>query len=140
VATKKLLRVPPGRASFCHAAEVARAHLAAVSEGRKGENYLLGGADASYATVVQTMAELIPAQNKFKCTPAFALRVVARVLEWASFVTDKEPLLTPESAAYLSSDVVCRTDKAIAELSYRPVPLRTMLEDCYHWMISEGLL
>jgi dihydroflavonol-4-reductase len=39
----KLPAVPPGRCSFCHAAEVARAHVAAAERGRTGENYILAG-------------------------------------------------------------------------------------------------
>jgi hypothetical protein len=54
--------------------------------------------------------------------------------------TGREPLLTPEGAAYLSANVICRHDKAVRELGYRAVALRTMLEDCYRWMQAEGLL
>ena len=36
--------VPPGSLPFCHVREVAKAHIAAFERGRKGENYLLGGA------------------------------------------------------------------------------------------------
>jgi hypothetical protein len=48
--------------------------------------------------------------------------------------------VTPESAALLCANLVCRSDKAIRELGYRPTPLQTMLEDCYRWMVAEGLL
>ena len=54
-ATGKLPAVPPGGGSFCHGAAVARAHVAAVEKGRTGENYILGGADASYRDVVRTL-------------------------------------------------------------------------------------
>ena len=54
--------------------------------------------------------------------------------------TGREPFVTPEGAAYLSANVICRHDKAARELGYRAVPLRTMLEDCYRWMQAEGLL
>lgn len=30
--------------------------------------------------------------------------------------------------------------KAEQELDYQPVALRAMLEDCHHWMQTEGLL
>ncbi len=59
---------------------------------------------------------------------------------WVSWFTGKEPLVTPESAAFLSADLVCRSDKAVRELGYRPLPLRTMLADCYSWMVAEGVL
>jgi dihydroflavonol-4-reductase len=48
--------------------------------------------------------------------------------------------VTPESAAFLSASLVCRSDKAVRELGYLPVPLRVMLEDCYQWLVAEGIL
>ena len=62
------------------------------------------------------------------------------VPEKALAMRDKEPLVTAESAAFLSASLLCRSDKAIRELGYRVVPLRTMLDDCYQWMVAEGLL
>jgi nucleoside-diphosphate-sugar epimerase len=139
-AAGKLSRVPPGRASFCHAAEVARAHVAAVQNGRTGENYILGGADATYAEVVRIIAELLHQPVNVRTVPPFWLRAAGRVLSWTSHLSRKEPVLTPESAAFLSASLLCRSDKAIRELNYRPVPLRTMLEDCHRWLVEEGLL
>jgi dihydroflavonol-4-reductase len=136
----KLSRVPPGRASFCHAAEVARAHVVAVERGRTGENYILGGADASYAEAVRIIADLLQQRVNVRTVPPIVLRTAGRVLSWISRLSRKEPLVTPESAAFLSASILCRCDKAIRELNYRPVPLRTMLEDCHRWLVAEGLL
>ncbi len=136
----KLPRVPSGRASFCHAAEVARAHIAAVERGRTGENYILGGADATYAELVGTIAELLGKKVKVRTVGPVLLRMAGRVMGWTSRFRDKEPLVTPESAAFLSASLLCRSDKAVRELDYRPVSLRTMLEDCYRWMVAEKIV
>ena len=139
-AAGKLPRVPSGSASFCHVAEVARAHLAAVNHGRTGENYILGGTDATYAEAVTIIGELLGRPVKVRTVPPVLLRGAGRVLGWLARLTGKEPLVTPESAAFLSANLLCRSDKAIRELGYRVVPLRTMLADCYRWMVAEGLL
>jgi dihydroflavonol-4-reductase len=136
----RLPRVPPGQASFCHAAEVARAHVAAVEHGRTGENYILGGADATYAEAVRVVGELLRRPIKVRVARPVLLRVAGRILDWTSRLRNKEPLVTPESAAFLSISLLCRCDKAVRELGYRPMPLRTMLEDCYGWMVAEGLI
>jgi len=65
---------------------------------------------------------------------------LGRILNFVSRFTRREPFVTPEGAAYLSANLICRDDKAVRELGYRAVPLRTMLEDCYRWMQAEGLL
>ena len=136
----RLWRVPPGGGSFCHVAEVARAHIAAVSHGRTGENYILAGADASYAELVGILGAILQRKLNTRVMPKRLFQGLGRILNVVSCFTGQEPFLTPEAAAYLSANVICRHDKAVRELGYRAVPLRTMLEDCYRWMQGEGLL
>jgi len=136
----KLPRVPPGRGSFAHVVEVVRAHVTAAERGRTGENYILGGADASYQDAVHIIGELVERHVDTRVVPARVLRVAAAVLGSLSHVTGTEPMVTPEGAAFLSADLTCRSDKAIRELGYRAVPLRTMLEDSYRWLVADGLL
>ncbi len=136
----RMPRVPPGRGSFCHVAAVAQAHVAAVDRGRTGENYILGGADAPFREVVGIISELLGQDGVPRTMPAPVLRAAGRVLGWVSHLTRREPLVTPESAAFLSANLVCCSDKAVRELGYQPAPLRTMLEDCHRWLVAEGHL
>jgi hypothetical protein len=48
--------------------------------------------------------------------------------------------MTPEKAILITNQVLCNSQKAENELDYQSVPLRRMLEDCYQWMLSEGLI
>ena len=48
--------------------------------------------------------------------------------------------MTPEMALLLSLTLRCRSDKAARELGYHAVPLQTMFEDCYRWMVAEGMI
>jgi dihydroflavonol-4-reductase len=140
VAADRLPGLPPGRGSFCHAAEVARAHIAAVYRGRTGERYSLGGADASYLEVAQSIASLLGKRTKLRRFPAMLVVAAARAALLLSLWNDREPLITPEIAAFMSRDVLCRSEKAIRELGYHPTPLHTMLEDCYGWLKAEKLI
>src|SRR5262249_11228670 len=70
----KLRGIPPGGGSFCHGTEVARAHISAVTRARTGENYLLGGADASFPEVVALVSELIGRRIDRGTVPAPVLR------------------------------------------------------------------
>jgi nucleoside-diphosphate-sugar epimerase len=141
MATQGRLRlVPPGGGSFCHVAEVARAHVAAVSRGRTGENYILAGANASYAELIGTLGEIMQRKLSTRVVPKRLFKGFGRILSLVSRFTGREPFVTLEGAAYMSANLICRDDKAVRELGYRAVPLRTMLEDCYRWMEAEGLL
>ncbi len=136
----KLPGVPPGRASFCHAREVAAAHIAAWERGRSGHHYLLGGADATFLEVVQLIGKLLGRPTPSRTTPAFLSKLAGRLSLWGSYLTRREPDLTPEKATLLSSELVCSSAKAERELGYRSVPLETMLEDCHRWLLAQGLL
>src|SRR5262249_52297569 len=134
----KLPGVPPGSGSWCHSREVARAHLTAVTRGDIGENFLLGGTDATYAELTAIMAALLGVKPP-KPAPAFILKAIGSVNEWMSYFTGKEPDMTLGSATLVCSDWRVDSSKAVRELGYRPTSLREMTEDSYRWQKDEGL-
>lgn len=132
--------VPPGGGSFCHAAAVAEALIAAAEKGRVGQNYLLGGADASFLEVLTLVGRLTGKRVPRRAMPAFVVRLYARLLTAWAALSGREPDITPDIAAVTTHypRIVCR--RAVAELGYRPASLETMLEDAYRWMRAEGLV
>lgn len=136
----RLPGVPPGRASFCHAAAVADAHISAFETGRCGHNYLLGCADATFLELVKQIGGLLDKKVPARPTPAFILKVIGRLSLGWSYISRKEPDLTPEKALLVSSELVCSSQKAIEELNYKPHSLPSMLKDCYEWLKNENLL
>ena len=140
VASDKLPGIPPGRAPFCHVTEVAAAHLAAFERGRTGENYILGGTEASYVEAFAVVGKLLGHPVPKKPIPAFAVALTGWLGELGSHWTHREPEVTLEMATLLSSAIVCRSDKAMRELGYQAVPLQAMFEDCYRWLVAEGII
>jgi dihydroflavonol-4-reductase len=131
---------PPGSGSFCHATAVAEAMIAAAERGRPGENYLLGGADASFFEVFQIIGRVTGTKVPRRVMPAAALRLYARILTGIAAVTGREPQVTPDAAAIVTDHMRIDSSRAIRELGYQPVALKTMIEDAYRWMKDEGLL
>ncbi|MEO8716709.1 MAG: SDR family oxidoreductase [Burkholderiales bacterium] len=140
VATGKLPGVPPGSLSFCHARDVARAHVAAATRGRTGENYLLGGTDASFLELVREIGAALGRPVPTRATPAFVLRALGALGALRSRLTGQPPVLTPEAARMATRDMSCDSSKAVRELGFRAVPLADMVADCVAWMTAEGLL
>ena len=132
--------VPSGSGSFCHAREVSRAHVAAFECGRTGHHYLLGGVDATFLEVVQRIGALLDRPVPKRPIPAFVSKAAGRLSFWGSYLTRREPDLTPEKAELLSADLLCSSDKAEKELAYKPIALQVMLEDCHRWLCEEGLI
>lgn len=138
VRERRLPGCPPGSSPWCHVEEVATAHLAAFERGHCGHGYLLGGSDASYEEMIRVVAELCGAKAPRRL-PAGLLRVVGRVAELFSYVTRKEPDVTPEKVFLTCAHSTVDDSKAQRELGYRAVPLRRMLEDTHTWLRAEGL-
>jgi len=136
-------RVPgryPGRLSWCHVREVVRAEISAFERGRTGANYLLGGCDASLAEFGAILGELVGRPIPDRVLPPAVVHVICFLAALPSYVTRREPPITPEIARILCSTTVCSSERAVRELGYRPVGLREMLEDTHRWMVAEGLL
>lgn len=137
----KLPGVPPGSGSFAHGQAVARAHIAAVDKGRTGENYLLGGPDATFLEFVQTVADMAR-QNKRprRTVPAPIMRLMGKVEGLISAATAKPPQITPEAVAMVTARVRIASTRAIDELGYEPSTLHTAISDAYDWMLREKMI
>lgn len=140
IENEKLPGAPPGKASFCHVREAARAHIAAFNNGRRGQNYLLGGADVTYLELIQKIALVFGRKAPKKATAVWLLQALARLAESASHFTGKEPDLTPEKVKFFSNTLLCSSQKAIDELHYRPATIDEMIEDTRLWLITGGHL
>lgn len=140
IADGKLPAVPPGRGSFCDAGAVARAHVAAVTRGRTGEDYLLGGPGVTYAEVVSTIGELLGKEAPKRVVPRWVLGILAAIGGATSRWTRRPPTLTPEMMEGLAHVEVVDSSKAIRELGYETVSLRAMLEHALAWQIEEGIV
>lgn len=140
VAAGRLPGVPAGRRPFCHAREVAKAHLAAFERGRTGENYLLGGTEASFLELVREIGMVLGRPVPQRATAAWVLRALSAFDGLRARLTGREPTLTPEIVTQVTRDVSCDCAKAELELAYRAVPLRDMVADCVAWLAAEGLL
>jgi dihydroflavonol-4-reductase len=137
----KLPGVPPGSSNFCSVREVARAHVKAWQQGRTAENYILGGVEASFLELAQTIGELLGKPAPKRTLSPRLLRFLGQVYPIGSLFTGKEPRFTPEKVAMLTNRVRANSRKAVEELGFdESVPLETMLRDCIDWMRETGRL
>jgi len=136
----RLPGIPPGSGSFCHGEQVARAHLAAAERGRSGANYLLGGVDATFLELVRTIGVVTGRRVPTRVAPAALLRAVGRTSQWWSYVSNREPEMTPEGVAIACAHLHADSTRAVHELGFCAVPLRVIVEDCVAWLRAEGLL
>jgi dihydroflavonol-4-reductase len=132
--------VPSGAGTFCHAAAVARAQIAAVARGRTGQNYLMSGADASFVELFRVINEVTGARVPLRPLPPVLFRLAARVDTTLGAITGREPEATPEGVAIATAQARVASDLAERELGYRPGALPTMVEDSWTWLQQAGLV
>ncbi|ASK34439.1 SDR family oxidoreductase [Alloalcanivorax mobilis] len=137
----KLPGVPPGGGNFCAVEEVARAHLSAWEKGATGENYILAGVEASFLELAATIGHLLNKPTPKRPMPEWAIRLAGQLYPIGSLFTGKEPSLTPEKVALVTSRVHADGGKAVQQLDFNDtVPLEAMLRRCITWMRETGRL
>lgn len=129
-----------GQMVWCHVHDVVDAHVEASLQGRRGENYILGGGSAPLDEVVEEMAKLLGVPSRIRRIPTALLADLARAQVAIAEHTGEPAIYTPDIVEVFSDTYVCRSDKAARELGYRTHSLREMLVDCHRWLCDEGLL
>ncbi|MFH1023159.1 MAG: NAD-dependent epimerase/dehydratase family protein [Planctomycetota bacterium] len=132
----------PGRINFCHAADVARGHIQAFERGRRGEYYVLSG---PYTTWYEAFREICACLRVGKpvAIPQWVLKPASHILAFGGWLTRKKPVLTPDLVDLVKdfpdiSDYEKR--KAWTDLGYTSRSLAVMIEDCYEWLVREGMI
>lgn len=141
LADGKLPGTPPGGGNFANGRAVAEAALAAYHKGKTGHNYILGGPNASFAEFLKIASDKLGGGIKPpKPTPAFVLKLLANLMSIASTFSGKRPMITKEEAVFSCEKQETRSDKAVAELDYKLVPLEQSIEESITFLREEGLL
>jgi nucleoside-diphosphate-sugar epimerase len=132
--------LPPGRLSFKHVREIARAHVAAATQGRAGESYVLGGHHTDLAEMARGACALLGRRAPRIVAPAAVLSLFGSLLGTLTPASRAEPLMTREMAHLMSATTVCSSAKAERELGFRSTGLAECLADCHAWLRQAGLL
>ena len=121
IASRAMTTVGAGGGAFCHIDETAKAHISAYERGRRGERYILAGANEKFATAAGIVAEIVG-------------------VEPPKATSERNPDVSDEIHIVTNQNQIMLCDKAMRELGFKPVPLRTMFEDLCRWMREEGML
>lgn len=131
---------PPSGGSVCHARKVAQAHVNAYYKGGQGEHYILGGPNVSWFEVSKSIAKILNKPAPVAALPKLIFRLYGLLEFWISTKIKREPTLTPHTIDLLCEQVYSDSSKAIKEINYQPSSLDEMLQDCFQWMVSVGMI
>ncbi|MBU3916410.1 NAD-dependent epimerase/dehydratase family protein [bacterium] len=131
---------PPGMGTFAHVRDIADAHISAVKNGRNGENYLLGGVEASFKEVINEIIRVTEMNLPLKEISKNKLKLATWFSSIQSFFTGKEPVLTYPKYKRLVGNLTCDDTKAVQELGFKTTSISEMVMDCYQWLQQENQL
>jgi dihydroflavonol-4-reductase len=121
--------------------DVAAALIAASSQGRRGENYLVGGHRASVEELGRLAARVSGRRPPRLVVPLRPVHLAARAaVRMAGPHRAGRLLLTPESLHALGTDPVVDCSKAISEFGYRSRPLAETVADLHASFVADGRL
>jgi dihydroflavonol-4-reductase len=139
LARRKLPVFVDGGASFGDVRDMARAHVAALTQGRVGQAYILGGHNLEMAQLIRTVETLtgVPGPRRVPFTLAHS---IAGAVELTMRALGKRTDLSRQlvKASHLYTWV--SSDKAKAELAYAIRPLDESLIDTYRYFLQAGRL
>lgn len=136
----KLPGYPPGIGTFSHVRDIAQAHICAVENGQKGENYLLGGVQASFKDVILEILNITDARLSLKKISKVRLKFILYASQAAGFISRREPLMTYPKYLRLVGRLICDDAKARHKLGFKTTSISKMVTDCHQWLKQENLI
>ena len=125
----------PGGCNVVHVEDVALGHILAAERGVRGERYLLGSENLTWAEIHRTIAELCGVRGPTLTATLTAAYLAATAMELASRWTRKPPASTRAEAKALGRFYWYRSDSAVA-IGYRPRPSRQALAQAIAWLFE----
>ncbi len=123
-----------------HVDDVAAGHVLALTKGKSGEGYILGGEDLMLRDLLALIAAQTGRQPPALALPITPLMPLAWVMERIAGITGKTPLMTPEILQMARKRMFFSSAKAVRELGYAPRPATAAVADALVWFGAQGML
>jgi nucleoside-diphosphate-sugar epimerase len=130
---------PPGGTTLTDVREAAAAHVAALTSGKPGARYVLGGPLLSFVELLGELARVTGGRAPLGVLPERLIHAGALPL----ILVEKLGVALPYMAIYypyLTTSTFYSSERSIAELGYRVRPASETLGDAAAWYRREGAL
>lgn len=130
----------PGGKNWVAAKDVATAICNAITMGRIGERYILGGENLSYKDAMSQIFEVVGRKPPAFTFPAFLVKFVGAWNTLMSYFTQKPPKLSYPMARIACDGHYFSPDKAISELEMPKTPLKVAIKEALEWFNKNGYI
>lgn len=122
------------RGNYGFVADVATGHLLALTGGKAGERYLLGGTNLSFNEFFAVLAEISGLRRRMFHIPDKAALGIAAAAKFFARRFGLHPLITPEWVETFLQDWEINSDKAMRDLGYSITPFPLALKKTINWL------
>ncbi|MEP7293836.1 MAG: NAD-dependent epimerase/dehydratase family protein, partial [Chloroflexota bacterium] len=129
--------VTPGGVAVIDVRDVARMHLAAATNGRVGERYILGTANTKYSDWMRMIADVVGAARPRFPTPGWALPPLAALFDGLRGLGIKLPV-DGNQTRLGGQNIYFDFSKGWNELGKPQIEMRQSVEDTYRWYLEHG--
>lgn len=123
-----------------HVDDVAEGHLLAMERGAIGGHYILGAENLTLAEILGAIAERMHRPPPRLKIPHGVVMPVAWCAEVFANMTGREPFVTLDGVRLARKRMYFSSDRAIAQLGYRPRPAKAAIADAVTWFGAHGYL
>ena len=113
-----------------HVEDVVEGIMAALTKGKIGERYILGGENLTFKTITEMVVSEKKLKRIFVPVPPAATWLSAAVLESAALVTRRRPKITFVTHYGVSKFYYYDSGKAKKELGYSPRNFKSIFDEC----------
>ncbi len=126
--------------NLVHVDDVAAGHVAALTSGRIGERYILGGQNVLLADMLAAIAGLTGRRAPKVRIPRLAVYPLAMAAEAVAAVSTREPFITLDGLRMSRHRMFFTAAKAERELGFHARPYAMGLADAVAWFRQAGYL
>jgi dihydroflavonol-4-reductase len=122
--------------TWAHVGDIAEGHLLAAEKGRLGESYILAGPSVPLGEMVEFWSQLTGKSSPVVRIPARLARGVAPVAGRVQSTLSLPSVFSEALVSLLGVTYTGRSDKARAELTWRPRPLQSGMMETFEWIAA----
>ena len=138
VASGRGVLAPSGGNDFCDVRDVCAGILAAAEQGRRGRRYILGGEPLSYYDAWSLFAEVSGARRPLGTAAGWMVKSAGLAGDlWTRIVGSELDVNSAATAVSMLPHHFC-SDRARAELGYRPRSAREAARHAWSWFVDRG--
>ncbi|WP_299453998.1 SDR family oxidoreductase [uncultured Microscilla sp.] len=122
--------------NYVYVNDVVNGHILAMEKGRAGERYIIGGINASYKQLFDTLGKYAPKKLKLINAPVWLMMIVSNFELAKAKLFNMKPLITPKYAKKYTYHWGLSSAKAEKELGYEITSLDEGIRQTMEWLAA----